>query len=57
MEGHPSTAFLRAPLHPLLGISNHNVLIKPWIVMQSNARVMAKIHTEPEKTEERVSTT
>lgn len=49
LEGHCPTALLRAPLLPLLGVSNHDVLVETWIVMQSNARVMAKIHIEPER--------
>lgn len=47
VEGHPSAAFLVAPLFPLLIVSNHNVLTETWIVMQSDARLMAKIHMEP----------
>lgn len=47
VEGHPSIALLSAPLLPLLGVSDHNVLTETWIVLQSDARVIAKIHMEP----------
>lgn len=48
MEGHPSTAVLSAPLLPLLAVSNHSVLVETRVVMQSDARGMAKIHMESE---------
>lgn len=46
-EGHPTTTLLSAPLLPLLGVSNHTVLIETWIVMQSDARLMVEIHNKP----------
>lgn len=33
MEGHAAAALLRTPLVPLLGVSDHNVLVESWIVM------------------------
>lgn len=47
LERHGTTTLLGAPLIPLLGISNHNILIETWVVMQSDARLVAKIHSEP----------
>lgn len=32
-EGHPSITLLRAPHRPLLGVSNHSILVETWIVM------------------------
>lgn len=47
VEGHPTTALLTAPMVPLLGVPDHSVLVETWIVMQSDARMMTKIHVEP----------
>lgn len=47
VEGHPTTALLTTPVVPLLGVPNDSVLVETWIVMQSDARQMTKIHVEP----------
>lgn len=47
-EGHPSATLLSSPLIAVLVVSNHNVLVETWIVMQSNTSVMAQIHVKPE---------
>lgn len=47
VERHGTTTLLGAPLIPLLGISHHDILIETWVVMQSDARLVAKIHSEP----------
>lgn len=49
VEGHPPATFLRAPPIPLPVVSDHRVLVKPRIVMQSDSRGMAQIHVKPEE--------
>lgn len=53
VEGHFSSTLLSTPLPVLLAVSNHRVLIKPWVVMQGDARVMAEIHMKPERKKQR----
>lgn len=53
VEGHFSSTLLSTPLPVLLAVSNHRVLIKPWVVMQGDARVMAEIHMKPERSKQR----
>lgn len=47
LERHHSCSLLTAPLIAVFVIPDHNVLIKAWIIVQSDARGMAEIHIEP----------
>ena len=49
LERHHSASLLIAPLPPIMGVSDHSVLVEACIVMQSDARGMAEIHFEPER--------
>lgn len=52
-EGHFSSTLLSTPLPVLLAVSNHNVLLKSWVVMKGDARVMGEVHVKPERKKQR----
>lgn len=55
LKWHPTDSFLGAPVVPLLGVSDHDVLTEARIIMESDTRLVGEVHVEPDRKQKRVT--